>query len=257
MTNTERIEEHNEKLLECIEIAENLPDAPGGDSFYDVFWDNFQDYGERVSYDGAFQSGYWNQYSFRPKYPIKLVGNANNAFNKLNYKLGDTAYQDLLDISDVSIDVTNATSCVSLFANAKIKGVTLIFSDKVTTLSSAFTKGDNSLMGGMEITLLVPKSTCNWNNAFDYHNVKSLTLLEGTVIGVTGFNVRWATALPKESITSIISALSTTTSSLTVTLSKAAVNKAFETAESANDGSTSAEWLALIGTRSNWTVSLI
>ena len=30
MTNTERIEQHNEKLRECIETAENLPDASGG-----------------------------------------------------------------------------------------------------------------------------------------------------------------------------------------------------------------------------------
>ena len=53
-----------------------------------------------------------------------------------------------------------------------------------------------------------------------------------------------------------MAALSTTTTGLTVTFSKTAVDKAFETAEGANDGSTSPEWLALVATRPNWGIGL-
>ncbi len=67
----------------------------------------------------------------------------------------------------------------------------------------------------------------------------------------------WCTKLSKASLTSIINGLSAETSGLTVTLSKTAVNKAFETSEGANDGSTSAEWLALIATKPNWNISLV
>lgn len=63
--------------------------------------------------------------------------------------------------------------------------------------------------------------------------------------------------LSKPSITSIINCLSTTTSGLTVTLSKTAVNNAFETSEGVADGSTSQEWLNLVATKTNWTISLV
>ena len=66
----------------------------------------------------------------------------------------------------------------------------------------------------------------------------------------------WCTKLSKASITSAINGLSDHPSNLAVSFSKFAVNKAFETSEGANDGSTSAEWTTLIGTRSNWTFNL-
>ena len=163
----------------------------------------------------------------------------------------------LLDISHISLDVTEATDCGAMFSNAKIKEVTLIFSEAVTSLYQAFTKGSRGNVEGMKITLLVPNPNCNWNQAFAYHRVKELNLLEGTVIGTNGFNVQWATALPKTSITSIINALSDSTSGLSVTFSKIAVDKAFETSNGANDGSASAEWNALKATKPNWIINLV
>jgi hypothetical protein len=67
------------------------------------------------------------------------------------------------------------------------------------------------------------------------------------VIGQKNFNVHWSPKLSKASIESIINALSSTTSGLTVTISKTAKEAAF----------TSAEWSALIATKSNWTISLV
>lgn len=55
----------------------------------------------------------------------------------------------------------------------------------------------------------------------------------------------------------IVAALSTTATNHTLELSLAAVNKAFETVEGANNGSTSDEWLALRALRSNWTITLL
>ena len=42
-----------------------------------------------------------------------------------------------------------------------------------------------------------------------------------------------------------------------VSVKKDAVNIAFETSAGAGDGSTSAEWLALVATKTNWTISLV
>jgi hypothetical protein len=76
----------------------------------------------------------------------------------------------------------------------------------------------------------------------------------GGTIGQNGLNLQWS-PLSKKSLESVVSCLSTTTSGLSVTLSKSAVNKAFETAEGLADGSTSAEWIALVP--KNWTISLV
>lgn len=80
-----------------------------------------------------------------------------------------------------------------------------------------------------------------------------------TAVGTiaVSLDIHWSTGLTKASIESIVNALSTTTSGLSITFSKTAVNKAFETAEGANNGSTSAEWTALANTRSNWTINLV
>lgn len=70
-------------------------------------------------------------------------------------------------------------------------------------------------------------------------------------------NFQVCTQLSHDSIVNIMSYLSDTVSGKTLTLSKVAVDKAFETSEGANDGSTSTEWATLVGTKTNWTISLV
>lgn len=75
-------------------------------------------------------------------------------------------------------------------------------------------------------------------------------------IGKNGLSFKDSTKLSKDSIESVIEHLSSTTSGLTVTFSRTAVNKAFETSSGAADGSTSTEWTTLRNTKANWTISL-
>ena len=63
--------------------------------------------------------------------------------------------------------------------------------------------------------------------------------------------------LSKDSIQNIMSCLSDDATGKTLTIPVAAVNSAFETSDGAADGSTSAEWLALVEAHSNWTISLV
>lgn len=63
--------------------------------------------------------------------------------------------------------------------------------------------------------------------------------------------------LSKASILNIFSCLYPEESGMTFTLKKEAVDKAFETSPGAADGSTSAEWLALVAEHSNCTISLV
>ena len=59
------------------------------------------------------------------------------------------------------------------------------------------------------------------------------------------------------SINSIFECLSDETEGMTITFNAACINKNYETALGTNDGSTSEEWAALIGTKPNWTFSLV
>ena len=63
--------------------------------------------------------------------------------------------------------------------------------------------------------------------------------------------------LSKDSIQNIMSCLSDDATGKTLTIPVAAVNSAFETSKGTADGSTSAEWLALVEAHSNWTISLL
>ena len=224
---------------------------------YDEFWDAYQDNGNRTDYRNAFIGYYWNQSNLKPKYTCKVVGVCTAMFQKCFFSQNIVNTTNLIDISHISIDVTEATECIAMFADAMIKEVNLVFGEKVTSLNTAFTKGNRGNAEGMKITLLVPNPNCDWTNAFSYHKVKELNLLDGTVIGTNGFNVRWATGLPRTSIASIIRSLSSTTTGLSITLSLAAVNKAYERSEGANDGSSAAEWSLALAAAPNWTINLI
>lgn len=97
-------------------------------------------------------------------------------------------------------------------------------------------------------------SSCTYDNTFSACNSLSYVRFEGTI----GNNISFQPCpLDKDSITDIMSHLSTDTTGKTVTFKTSAVNTAFETSKDAADGSTSAEWAALIATRSNWTISLV
>jgi hypothetical protein len=65
-------------------------------------------------------------------------------------------------------------------------------------------------------------------------------------INVSGINLYWCKLLTKDSIVSLVNALSSTATGQSVTVSQTAVNNAF----------TTDEWNALKATKSNWTIEL-
>ena len=92
--------------------------------------------------------------------------------------------------------------------------------------------------------------------AFNYcSELTHLIFKDGSNIAAN-INISSATKLVKESIESIIRALWDNASGRTLTLSLTAVKKAFETSSGANNGNTSEEWLALVASKSNWTITL-
>jgi hypothetical protein len=213
MTTAEKLS----KVYEGVERVEGLNEElektlygtdTGGKSFYDAFWDAFQK-GDRTHYNTAFAYTGWNDKIYNPKYPI-TPKNINGIGNMFFWNQ---------EITDTKVPITAIGNAGQAFANAKnIKRIPKLIFNGCTNVTNMF-------------------QGCS--------NLEEL-YCEGT-LDITGLNLKDSTKLNKASITSVINALSTTTSGLTITFSKTAKEAAF----------TADEWAALIATRKNWTISLV
>lgn len=219
---------------------------------YDEFWDKYLS--ARLGGQYMFCGGAWNPNTFRPSKDIVPVTYANNMFYFFNYQ-GTGAVLDLeehLQSLGVKLDTSKVIVTQYMFREAYISRVGILDFTSVTD------KGLNYTFFNSKLTtidkLIVTAATKYSSPFYGASSLVNLTM-EGT-IGQSGFSVSPCTKLTKASITSIINALSQTTSGIAVTLSKTAVNKAFETSEGAKDGSTSQEWANLIATKTNWTINL-
>ena len=239
-------------------IVENVPKVyeAGKDAEWSAFWDRFQQYGNRRRYSRGFSnSGFygWSDEIFKPKYDIICEGDCSYCFYAWENETIPTDIGAILKKQGVTLDTSKATSLENFFAY----GTRIIGELPVISCESA-TEYTSGLFRSVNVTtiekVIVTEKT-NYNGWFLYSNNLENIVFEG-VIANNGLNLASPSKLSKESIISIINALSTTTSGLSVTFSNTAVNKAFETSNGAKDGSTSAEWLALVGTRPNWTIAL-
>lgn len=219
---------------------------------YDEFWDEYQHNGERLKYEFAFAGDGWSDENFRPKYDI-VCSQIQQTFS-VN---GITDLIGILDKCGVKLDTSRLTS-VSYIMQGNLSTINFPSID-LTALQgnpNYLFYGNSSLKVIEKVLLKSDGSQAFTNFSFGANEALEEIRFEG-VIGQNGLNLQWSTLLSHDSIVSIINALSTTTSGLSVTLSKTAVNNAFETETGVADGTESAEWSALIATRSNWTISLV
>jgi hypothetical protein len=225
----------NDQLEEIIYGA-----GTDGKSFYDEFWDNYQDYGNRAGYLYAFAGEGWTDETFKPKYDIKPIATAQGAFSE--NKITDFRSEAI----GVEIDTSEAATCAQLFIRSIAKYIGTISFESATNSDYAFYQCRE--LESIEKIILKEDGTSSLTSAFNYCNNLKEVKFEG-VLGLNNLNLQWSTKLSKASITNIINALSTTTSGLTVTLTNTAVKSAFGSIDSA-------EWLALVATKPNWTISL-
>ena len=224
--------------------------AAGEQSEYDRFWDVFQENGRRGDYRYVFAGTAWTQETLKPKYDIIVNDAAQSMFHVSGFA-GDLA--QYLENIGVKLDISKASNVHSLFNSAQ--SITRVGTINITSAGVA-----NSALfaycGQLNtIDKLVVSATNAWVSTFVNCSALQNLAIEGTV-GTTGLNLQWSTKLSKASIASVVNALSATTSSLSATFSKTAVDAAFETSAGAADGSVSAEWTALANTKSNWTINL-
>jgi hypothetical protein len=238
--NTEKLQDILEKINNVdvsisrqSEIIEDLASAvqslptTGKENWYDLFWDTFQNNGNRNSYGGAFNrqdsskynSNNWNDDIFDPKYDFILKYCAM----MFQYS-GITSLAAKLRSKGLKFDTSQCDSFLQMFQGANVKDVPYLDGSNCTSLSYTF--GTNSKVETIDGLKLTNKLT-TVGNAFGGASKLTHCLFEGE-LAITGLDLHWSTLLDKESITSLINILSTETSGLTVTLSLTAVNNAFE-----------------------------
>ena len=225
----------------------------GKKSEYDEFWDSYQleENGDLRSNSNSLFAGFgWTKTTFKPKYDIYPT-NANNMFANAS-----CAYMDLTEILQnlgVKLDLSRCTTATNFCQYTSCSRMPELDCRAMDYIGSMFSYATIKIIDKLILRedgsqrLNYPIKECQ--------NLVSVTI-EG-IIGSNGMNMIKCNKLDKNSNISIINALSPTTSDLIATLSLSSVNSAFETSPGAADGSTSEEWLTLVSTKPNWTISLV
>ena len=161
----------------------------GGEGFWGLFWDSYQQNGSRTDYNSAFQNVGWTNITFKPKYDIKAK-KANVTFSYAR-----------VERIDVVFDVSEVAALEGTFSNASLLHTVkkMVVSENVGFASNAFYR-------------------CT--------ALENITI-EGT-IGKDNFNVQWCTKLTHDSLMSIINALkdySGTDTWMTVTIGTENITK--------------------------------
>lgn len=225
------------------EAAYNEGFTAGQMAEYDRFWDLYQDKGNRTNYGSAFVGEYWNTNTFKPKYDIKLGSTtAGSAFNNF----GDAEGIDLVKVLDeleVSIDFSSVISAPSIFNGANITTLPPIYAPR--WINWSYTFYGCRYLKSIDYTSSADISIGSIQNAFT--NCTSLTDVKFTDTTIAKSVSFQQSPLTRQSIESVMSALSTTATEQTATFQKAAVEAAF----------TTDEWNALVATRTNWTITLV
>ena len=217
---------------------------------YDAFWDAFQNYGNRNTYNYAFFQ--WGADTVHPKYKVVPTdaSSLNQTFCESKLKKIESAYFDFSQRPSGTYDANSAYfTCNACKELEEIEDIGLFDSFKYCATFSWSPKLHTIAK------IRVAESTL-FNGAFTgCAKLKNITI-EGT-IGQNGLDFSACKELSADNIINIIEHLSLTASGKTLTLSKAAVDKAFEESEGANNGSQTQDWEYWYGTKQTWTISLV
>lgn len=239
----------SEKLTTIAENEQRVYEA-GKKSQYDEFWDSYQQNGARQNYASVFAGKGWTKEIFKPKYDIKPT----NARLMFNYG-GTDCKIDMVELSKelgIVFDFSKTIEFYQCFSGNFFERLGVIDTTSSTGLNSMFVE-----FWGHTVDKLIIRADGSTivGSAFNLANNLQNIAIEG-VIG-KDWNMQWC-PLSKSSITSVINALSQTTSKLTVTFNKRAINNAFgidiDDETTYPEGS---EFYNLRNSKSNWTFSFV
>ncbi len=196
----------------------------GKQAEYDAFWDLYQNGGKPKDYSTAFGGVGWTEQTFKPKYDI-VPTNAYMMF-RANPLAVDLA--EYLNGLGVTLDLSQSGNTQYMFQSSKFTRIGVVDvsgSTNSVPLDNVFASCSNLVT--IDKLVLKTGPGGEFNNTFGAcPNLENLTI-DG-VITKNGLYLQTCTKLSRASITSVIRALSPDVSGQTVTLSRAAVENAFE-----------------------------
>lgn len=251
-----KLDENADKLIDLnSELEQTLYGTIiGGKSYYDTFWDIYQDGGNRTAYVCAFGGSGWTDETFKPKYNL-VVADGYMMFRNaaITGHLGE-----ILSARGLSLSTSGIHSSNYMFSSCNFSGLPTI--DVTNTQIGANMFGSSKIATIDKI--IVNKNTSYHNDAFANTGGLMNLVIEGDI--ANNINFSKSTKLTIDSIRSIVTHLSDATSGKTLTLSKTAVDEAFscwfelENGEWINVGCEgNSEWLELEESKSNWTITLV
>lgn len=234
-----------EKLTTIAENEQKIFDA-GKKSQHDYTIETLQENGKRTNYDGGFSC--WTEDLFKPKYDMKPTS-ACYIFARFNKDVKEIDMVEHLNKYNVSLDFSSCTN----FTNF------LIYSF-VSRLGTVDTRSASAVNFYIAYRLKKIDSLILKNDGTQSFNFGMCNFLESIKItGIIGQNINFGDCpLLKDSIISVINALSTTASKKTVTFKKTAINNAFGI--DVDDETTypeGSEFYVLRNSKSNWTFSFV
>ena len=193
------------------------------DSYYDAFWDAYQQNGERKNYYSAFYGIGWNDTTFRPKYDLIIKGDMQYAFASSNIEI------DLISKLKewgLTIDTSGVTGGSHWFYNSNF----------ITLPTIHCLKGSSHFMSCLNLSMIekvvVSKDSDIGYSFFNCPKLENITI-EGEIGKTTAF--AQSNLLTNDSVQSIINALIdlTDTTTQTLTLHKDVKSKLSESQISA------------------------
>ena len=222
--------------------------ADGKQAEYDAFWDAYQLNGQRTVCDCMFSGSGWNTSLLKPKYSMSPTS-AYYLFYRFDQR--GSAHPSELDMDDafknrgLELDFSGCTDFTSMLFQANVRKFGTLDMSACNTATKAASVLNSEFL--REVRCFIPPKCTMAASCFQ---VNLETIIVGGEVEYS-MNLSRCGKLTNESITSVVNALSTEVSGQTLTLVKTAVNNAFD------GGSTGSEWLNLIATKSNWTISLV
>lgn len=227
-----------------VQLTANYHKSWGMQTEHDRFWDTILLNGEITDCSNLFYGPTWTDETFKPNRDIKPI-RANYMF--MDSRVKTTPYLNKVDFS-------NCAAVVQTFYRSSVEELGTLNFGAVVSGWNGLQQTLQSCTKLRKIGLLIPPR----DKKAQVDTFSSLSaLIEITFGGTIYMSISFAKSpLIKASIISVITHLADDVTGMTATFNKAAVDKAFETSEGANDGSTSAEWLAQVDTKPNWTIAL-
>ena len=196
--------------------------SQGYDEHYNEFWDAFQKNGNRTYYERAFTGYAFNSQNLYPKYDITPVGSNGYIFYAWSDN-GESKFNlaERFRECEIVLDTSKATYLPYMFAYGRFSVIPTLDLRNCVASDSTINLFANSYDNLETVEKIIINENVKPNNWFyNTYGLRNLTI-EGK-LAQNGFNVKSCNQLTKESILSIVQALSLDiTETKTITFSTA------------------------------------